>query len=162
MVISWFINNPQSPSDLCEGDRLSLISCIYRSIQNASEGEEDAFTSTPLAEPKLDRRKGNIPPHAAIFQELSDQSSKDAAASVLVALHACLAIEDWTLLLPHVWRLADGPESSKKSVSLEADMNEERAETFSDDVSRHEMRRNYPFPAATSHQLRTHEVGFPA
>lgn len=45
-----------------------------------------------------------------------NQSLGDITATLLVALYACLSSDDWTALLPHIWRRYDETSANLQSV----------------------------------------------
>ncbi len=114
MIISWFNDVSLILISDNEDGPYSLLSSAYRTVDTESMDEQD-LDGTPRV--RTGASKSSMADGSRTSKEVPRKALVDAAGSLLVAIHSCLSTEDWTDLLPHVWRLVAEPGIDTQAVS---------------------------------------------
>ncbi|KAK4687249.1 hypothetical protein P7C73_g2860, partial [Tremellales sp. Uapishka_1] len=95
IIVKWFLEMTNAPVNDVE-QVLSLAS-IYNTTA-VVQGEEKRQTSIP------DLLQARVPPTSSHKSAIIDMKLPQAATSLLVAVHACLTVEEWESLIFPLWR----------------------------------------------------------
>lgn len=109
MVVSWY-TELQSHDD---HETISVLEGVYSALMNLAES--GSSTGTILTARKATRQITSdlVSPEKSLFAGKLDT----VAGPLLVAIHACSDLDDWSVMLAHVWDAMDAGENVYYSVS---------------------------------------------
>jgi len=98
LIIHWLTS--ARPAD-AKDESAAILRATYAMLHSFSDHtERPPHSINPT-------RRDTVGPVAVKEYEDLRLSLSTTAASLLVAIHACLSKDDWTVLLPHLWFLAE-------------------------------------------------------
>ncbi|KAK8861503.1 hypothetical protein IAR55_002324 [Kwoniella newhampshirensis] len=101
LVMSWFIDLSRQAPTVQDDKQIAMLLTVLQGVIGRSDISDKASSSLHLADQPA---HSDSVPVAVKRQEWLDKTLEMLAPRLLVAIHACLAIDDWASLLPYLWQ----------------------------------------------------------
>ncbi|WWD16588.1 hypothetical protein CI109_101016 [Kwoniella shandongensis] len=116
LVMTWFIDVSRQITEQTDNDQVAILRTVYQGLAVTDSSAIPTATYPSSLMEKSFRRDSVLVSdrHRAVF----DKNIGEVIPRLLVAVHACLSIDDWGTLLPHLWHYYTSNRPAKKALAF--------------------------------------------